>query len=110
MWSVLVWLAATPTVYHYQFEKELPINSAFIVGSLYALYYLVLHPIIGVLALPYVYSIMYLANQFYKTDPKAINIATVAHISSWVFQISGHKIFEGRAPAFTKEPIQGILD
>ena len=35
--------------------------------------------------------------------------ATGIHITSWIFQILGHQVFEGRAPAFIKDPLQAVV-
>eukprot|EP00842_Homolaphlyctis_polyrhiza_P005543 jgi/Hompol1/5990/HPOL_000155-RA len=35
--------------------------------------------------------------------------ASLLHFTSWAFQIVGHNVYEGRAPAFTKDPFQALV-
>lgn len=82
---------------------------------------------IGVIASFWLFGLLYGANQFSKLSPSQLGsysphlVAGGIHILSWIFQICkfltisfsystvGHQVFEKRAPAFTKDPIQALV-
>jgi uncharacterized membrane protein YGL010W len=85
-------------------------NSSFYVVTFYALYYLLLEPFATIFYLPFLYSLVYLANVFVNTFHDNANIyALYLHIFSWTAQILGHQIFEKRAPAFLDSALQAFL-
>jgi 2-hydroxy fatty acid dioxygenase len=114
MWSCQVWLTSTPVVASWKFGHLLPINSAFIGTGMYCAYYFALHKRLGVLVAPVLLGMLYSANVFHGLKELPFGLgpnqaATIVHITSWIFQILGHQVFEGRAPAFTKDPIQALV-
>lgn len=116
LWTAQVWLTATPVLYkNWAYGHILPINVAFIGTTAYAGYYLALHKTIGIMATPLLFGMLYTANEFAKFPSSQLgsyspmSVAAGIHVLSWIFQILGHQVFEGRAPAFTKEPIQALV-
>jgi 2-hydroxy fatty acid dioxygenase len=122
LWSCQVWFSTFGKFISWQFDDILPINVSFILSACYCLYFILLHKIIGFLITPAIFGLLYSSNQFlllqnlpYGLSP--MQLSTAVHVSSWVFQILGHQVFEGRgkdhglivAPAFTKDPIQALV-
>ncbi|KAH6598363.1 hypothetical protein BASA50_003784 [Batrachochytrium salamandrivorans] len=96
----------------WRYSPIFPINGSLVVAVSYGVYYIALCPSIGALYLPLL-LMMYRGSEIFATQagwpiPPVI-AATILHIISWVFQILGHALFEGRAPAFMKEPIQAFV-
>ncbi|KAK5671367.1 hypothetical protein QVD99_002086 [Batrachochytrium dendrobatidis] len=96
----------------WQYSHIAPINGALGVTLLYGLYYIILWPLIGVLYAPFLCAMCYYANVFAAQTSWPVTpfvAAASIHVVSWVFQIVGHQLFEGRAPAFTSDPIQALV-
>jgi uncharacterized membrane protein YGL010W len=114
LWSAQVWLAGTPSFATWRFSDVLPVNAALVGTGIYAGYYIALHKPLGTMISPVLFGLLYAANKFHSVTNLPFGLspnqaATVLHVTSWIFQILGHKIFEGRAPAFTKDPIQAMV-
>ncbi|KAJ3308118.1 Ca(2+)-dependent cysteine protease, partial [Boothiomyces sp. JEL0838] len=108
-----VWLSATPTVATWALSKQLPINSAFILTAIYNLYYLSLHKQIGALMTPILWGMLFGANKFLNHfgTQKAMSILLLGHSKSVTIfaDLDGHQVYEKRAPAFIKDPIQALV-
>jgi uncharacterized membrane protein YGL010W len=97
----------------------IPINPSFIITSLYLIYYIAIWPSVALLFAPVLYAAWYAAiaiaeaPDFYEIPiiywaiAMYSNLFNSSHGCSWVFQIMGHLVFEGRAPALLKDPAQG---
>ncbi|KAJ3106389.1 hypothetical protein HDU97_006374 [Phlyctochytrium planicorne] len=101
LWTAMVWLGNTPAVAEWPLSNELPLNAAFFLTIIYALYYIALHQVIGGLMAPILVTMLYTSNLFLnsKTEINPNVIAAGLHITSWIFQFLGHGVAEKRRPA-----------
>ena len=79
--------------------------------SVYGIYYILLEPLTGILYAPFLYGLWYSAGEFHSWDLYGftpMQVAGVLHLSSWIFQIGGHFLFEKRAPAFMDNLFQAF--
>ncbi|KAI8909005.1 hypothetical protein EDD86DRAFT_206661 [Gorgonomyces haynaldii] len=111
LWTAQVWFSNTPS---FGSVGPLPINGNLIGTFIYAAYYISLWPLVGTMYLPILIGMSYSANNFNALTDLPLGLTPVAaasllHVTSWVFQIMGHQVFEKRAPAFTKDPVQALV-
>jgi uncharacterized membrane protein YGL010W len=78
-----------------------PLNLADLLVSVYAVGYILLEPLAGVLMLPFHLGVAYYAHtlptMFERGD--IAKCAGAANVASWIAQFMGHGLAEGRAPA-----------
>ena len=78
-----------------------PLNLADLLVSVYAVGYILLEPLAGVLMLPFHLGVAYCAHtlptMFERGD--IAKCAGAANVASWIAQFMGHGLAEGRAPA-----------
>jgi uncharacterized membrane protein YGL010W len=96
LWTAQVWLSKISPYLNY------------VLTATYAAYYLVLNIKFGLLIMPLLTLSSFYAFQFSLVE-NSLALATAAHFASWIFQIFGHAVFEKRAPAFTKDPLQAVI-
>ncbi|KAJ3027421.1 UNVERIFIED_CONTAM: hypothetical protein HDU68_003878 [Siphonaria sp. JEL0065] len=95
-------------------EFGIPLNLTFIVASAYAIYYIVLHPIIGGTGSLLVLGNLVAADLFARHGLQVLGVdpliaAVAVHVLSWAIQVVvGHQIYEKRAAAFLDHPLQGL--
>ncbi|KAI9326119.1 hypothetical protein BDR26DRAFT_827178 [Obelidium mucronatum] len=117
MWSVFsIASCLSPSLAAWPLDQfGVPLNATFVIATLYIIYYVVLHPIIGGSASLFVLGNVYLANQFATSglaltgfDP--LYVAIGIYFLSWLTQIFvGHFLFERRAAAFLDNPLQAVI-
>lgn len=88
-------------------------NAAFFLAAFYCVYYMLIEGIgglAGTLAAAMVFCSYIYANNAYNTMGDACwNIALYTHIFSWVAQIVGHQVWEGRSPALLDNLFQAFI-
>lgn len=102
LWTVQVWLAF----------PLLGVTPAAFITTLYLAYYLSLWPQVALLYTPFLALSCYSAQYFSLLSLPYLSPklwALLLHVISWIFQILGHKLFEGRAPALLKDPLQAFI-
>jgi len=121
LWSAWIFLALIPwqTALPYSFTKLLPtfiaqhlvINAGFVAFITYALYYIALSPVEGMLYFPLLFLLYISSNMFLEAyGSKAWLYAAVAHVLSWYMQVQvGHLTLEGRKPALLDSFFQSIV-
>eukprot|EP01089_Gocevia_fonbrunei_P012714 TRINITY_DN3082_c0_g1_i1.p1 TRINITY_DN3082_c0_g1~~TRINITY_DN3082_c0_g1_i1.p1 ORF type:complete len:193 (+),score=20.98 TRINITY_DN3082_c0_g1_i1:84-662(+) len=114
LWTALVWLCFLPPLAPIDLTCGLlphpvPLDFAFIALTGYVLFYISLETVAGLLYVVPLYSLLYFANVFADTNPKAGTIAVVVHVISWVLQFVGHGFAEKRAPALLDSLIQALV-
>ena len=87
-----------------------PCDWATLVAFSYASYYIVLEPLSGLLAAPFLLGLNYGAHVFagLETGYNMNYVALGLHLAAWTGQIVGHYAFEGRSPAFLDNAFQGM--
>jgi 2-hydroxy fatty acid dioxygenase len=78
-----------------------PISLADVGVAVYAIGYILLEPVAGVLMLPFHLGVMYYAHTLPTQFPKDViaKWAGALNVSAWIAQFMGHGFAEGRAPA-----------
>lgn len=109
IFTVQIWLHATPELYAWKFSDVLPINASVLLSMMYCLYYIRLHRILGFMITPIVFFMSAWALDIQKSVPNVNYITLGVHVTSWFFQIMAHNVFEGRAPAFLDNPLQAVV-
>jgi 2-hydroxy fatty acid dioxygenase len=76
--------------------------------AVYAIGYILLEPVAGVLMLPFHIATLYYAHVLPSQFPKDViaKYAGVFNVISWIAQFAGHAFAEGRAPALVDNLFQ----
>jgi uncharacterized membrane protein YGL010W len=126
LWTVAIWLAYTPALFHYDLaahlaflpaplvatlSKYLIFDGAFVLLALYSLYYLILEQFAGATwALAVAVPLWATAEAFKHTVPNAWQWALGLHILSWAVQVYfGHTLAEKRRPALLDSFFQSLV-
>ncbi|KAG5491359.1 hypothetical protein JIQ42_01258 [Leishmania sp. Namibia] len=81
------------------------VDLSHIVAAFYAISFIKMEPVAGALYLPVIAAMEYLGSKvLFNRVPTSIGI----HVLGWAAQILGHKLAEGRQPAFTEDPPQAF--
>lgn len=114
MWSsfVLATRIQTPAFFpefRYTFNEYLlfDLNTPAVVTAIYVVYYLILEPFAALLYAPQM-AVTLLTATAYAHRPDGIRDAIIVQVVSWIAQILGHGLAEGRAPALV-DNILGAL-
>ncbi|KAJ1858568.1 hypothetical protein LPJ73_001888 [Coemansia sp. RSA 2703] len=75
----------------------------------YVIFYTILEPFAGLLAMPFIYTMLVTAQQFVLTTPNGMNICIGLFVFSWIIQFIGHGAFEKRAPALMDNIVQALV-
>lgn len=81
------------------------VNLSHVVSAFYALSFIVMEPVAGVLYAPVIGLMEYIGSTICVQNAP---LSIAAHVIGWVAQIVAHKKAEGRQPAFTEDPLQAI--
>ncbi|KAH0611408.1 uncharacterized protein H6S33_010673 [Morchella sextelata] len=88
----------------------IPLNLGGIGSIVFAVFYILMEPVAGLLFAPLIAGMMVLVNHLTATyGATAVWWAWCGFLGSWVVQFIGHGVFEKRAPAILDNPIQPIL-
>ncbi|KAI8587552.1 hypothetical protein HDU89_003731 [Geranomyces variabilis] len=113
LWTALVWLTQTGTFGDWSFSYLWPLNAAFVMTTIYSVYYIILDPIAGSLYAPVLFGLCHYANVFAAKDQvfgySPMIAATGIHVLSWLAQFAGHGFAEGRAPALLDNLLQALV-
>ncbi|KAL2916388.1 hypothetical protein HK105_204144 [Polyrhizophydium stewartii] len=111
LFTAMVWGTNLKTGLTWPLSRVLPVNGALALTSVFGLYYIKLWPTVGSMYMPVLLAMCHYANVFAETKwPIPANaLAGVIHVTSWIFQIAGHQIFEGNTPAFLDDPMQALV-
>jgi uncharacterized membrane protein YGL010W len=116
MWTTLVWLHnLQPLIPTWPLQDlYTPLNVGLILTIIYATYYVVLKPQIGLPAIPLLLAMNYsaywfLQNNLTNPDLNPNVIATFIHILSWICQFLGHGLAEKRRPALMDNLLHALV-
>ncbi|KAH8147418.1 uncharacterized protein LAJ45_08574 [Morchella importuna] len=88
----------------------IPLNLGGIGSFVFAVFYILMEPVAGLLFAPLIAAMMVVVNHLTATyGATATWWAWCVFLASWVVQFIGHGVFEKRAPAVLDNPIQPIL-
>ncbi|KAI9326120.1 DUF962 domain protein, partial [Obelidium mucronatum] len=90
-------------------EYGVPLNIPFILSTIYAVYYTILHPVIGGFGGIMIYAAFWTSNHFIEAGTSLTGFALGLHIVSWIIQFVGHGVFEKRAPALLDNLLQAVV-
>jgi len=106
-------LTNTPTLIplpSYLTIPNLPLNAGTIFALIYCIFYILLEPIAGSMVVPILLGSTAYGNHLTTNAPSTANTVAIAiHIISWIAQLIGHGVFEGRAPALLDNLVQAIF-
>ena len=93
----------------YPFFYIVNFNGTSIIVSCYTIYYLILNLRLGIL-MYFIFNFIQISSYyFYLYVENAWQYAITLHVSSWIWQILGHIIFEKNRPAFKDNLVQSFL-
>lgn len=88
----------------------IPLNLGGIGSFVFAVFYILMEPVAGLLFAPLIAAMMVVVNHLTATyGATAIWWGWCGFLASWTVQFIGHGVFEKRAPAVLDNPIQPIL-
>ncbi|KAJ3228758.1 hypothetical protein HDU78_009582 [Chytriomyces hyalinus] len=95
-------------------QLNIAFNAASVLWSIYAVYYVILHPVLGGSAAAALFGCLWVSNAFVAhahevTGMDAFTLALGLHVFSWIVQFVGHGVFEGRAPALLDNLLQALV-
>ncbi|KAJ3031494.1 UNVERIFIED_CONTAM: hypothetical protein HDU68_003434 [Siphonaria sp. JEL0065] len=115
IWTALVMITAnvTPFAAWAGDAYGVPLNLSFVLATIYASYYTILHPVIGGFGGFMIYAAFYTSNIFVLqgkalTGIQPVHFALGLHIVAWLIQFVGHGVFEKRAPALLDNLLQEL--
>jgi len=115
MWTVQVMLCTLPTpaffpTYRHDFNSLLSfqVNWGLVMSIVYLSYYIALLPSAALSYAPQM-ALFYLFANAVSHNPDYVKLAMVLHVSSWVAQIYGHQVHEGRAPALLDNLVGALV-
>jgi len=106
--TAVILLGLTPSI---SLSSTLPpLNFADIIVAIYAIGYILLEPVAGLLILPFHLGVAYYAHTLPTIYDRGdiAKVAAGANIASWVAQFAGHGLAEGRAPALFENLFQSL--
>ncbi|KAJ7591359.1 hypothetical protein C8J56DRAFT_1003860 [Mycena floridula] len=115
LWSAFVLTADMPlpaAIPHYSYAVneylKFDLNGPTIVACFYLAYYYILEPVAALLYTPQMIFTVLSAAAF-TSRPQHIAIAGSVHAFSWLAQIIGHGVAEGRAPALLDNLLGAVV-
>lgn len=100
-------LITLPDAFQY---KYLPLNAGTIGAVVYALGYILLEPVVGIVCVPLFLGVVSYMNYLTITYGATATIWSLGiHVVSWLFQFVGHGAYEGRAPALLDNLFQAVF-
>ncbi|KAJ1750438.1 hypothetical protein LPJ58_005182 [Coemansia sp. RSA 1591] len=84
-------------------------NTATLIITAFAAFYIVLDQIAGLLATPVLYGFLVSAQQYALSSPASLQYLLALFAIAWVAQFIGHGVFERRAPALLDNLMQALV-
>ncbi|KAL1918608.1 uncharacterized protein VTP21DRAFT_2630 [Calcarisporiella thermophila] len=108
-WTALVWSTNTGPLVDWKLPGGFTPDLAFFTTITYALYYIFLEPVAGLLYTPILLAMDLYANRFASTYASPNLIAGAIHVFCWAAQIFTHQFAEGRSPALLDNLAQALF-
>jgi 2-hydroxy fatty acid dioxygenase len=90
--------------------KYLPLNGGTIGAIIYALGYILLEPVVGLVSVPLLLGVAAYMNYLTITyGATATSWSVGIHVASWIAQFVGHGAYEGRSPALLDNLFQALF-
>jgi len=87
-----------------------PLNVGTILAAIYAVLYILMEPVAGVLVSPFILGGIAYCNHLLATYGSSANKWAIGvNVFSWIAQFIGHGVFEGRAPALMDNLVQAFF-